>query len=593
MRFFKRMGKNANYSLNYHCSLSTILLVLLFLLLFLNSCNGNSEEVTPLKKASKKCKILTESLLRRYDGEDVQSILNGEIWGESISIPIDWELRNVLDRSIAYQISGLQFLDSLYFASKENINCSSLLLLIHDYIVDFCKNAPSYRNQSEWPWHDDATAFRLIRLSFYYSLYATMYDENEKTIIETCMKDHISLLLSDDFYRYGHNHGMHQDEAVIVYSLLVCDDSNIQMHNLDIALNRTKDYLLQSFTSEGIHKEHSPEYALSAVSDLDRFREMVKEIHPQFIAQTEDIKSKSMDYFIQLTKPDLKYPSVGDSPEIKVNDLSFFSVNQYFKYITSRGKEGLSPDLNKVFPESGYAFFRSSWTENEEDTTWLMFIAASFSHIHKHGDDLSFLLYHGGDLITEAGNRNYNYSDQETSWSYSGYGHNVISIDNETFAPYISDYDVAMQTKITAYALPSTLNEGQSYVEAKEFRFKGVEHTRSITYDCKSNLVIVSDELLCSSEKPFSFFFHVAEGVSVLMIDNGWEFFRAGKMVARLVISGSSNLTLSEYNKDSQEYPWCSWIFNGNTDPKYGVLLRGEAQLSSGLNLFEYRFELY
>lgn len=69
---------------------------------------------------------------------------------------------------------------------------------------------------------------------------------------------------------------------------------------------------------------------------------------------------------------------------------------------------------------------RSSWEDDSDEATWMLFCASTFSSTHKHGDDLNFLLYHKGDLFVEAGKRDYNYNDPKTAWAYSAYAHNVL-----------------------------------------------------------------------------------------------------------------------------------------------------------------------
>ena len=305
--------------------------------------------------------------------------------------------------------------------------------------------------------------------------------------------------------------------------------------------------------------------------------DMVQEVSPDFSEHISRYVEGGQDFFLYITQPDGAWPSLGDSSRNPTGDAIFrvnLPDNPKYQSITAKGEK--VPATDAVFPEGGYAIFRSSWEESEQ-ATWMLFNAATHSSVHKHGDDLEVLLYHKGELFVEAGKRNFNYLDQQTAWAYLGYGHNVLLVNGKPYPVkigkngYQSIFPDALKTKILVW----DVEDGVSSVTGYQCRFPGVEQRRTLIYDRKAQEVTIKDVITAEEAFQGTLLWHVAEGVTVkeLPEQSGWEFLRGEEFIARAEVKAEVPCTLETIGKEG-EYPYVPWIFNGKDDPVYGTLLK-------------------
>ena len=520
---------------------------------------------------------------------------DGSDWEVDLSLPVDWTCPNISVRSYGTRINGFNFLDTIYLEYLESKNESDGRIIL-SYMLDWASQNSTYSNHSEWIWHDDATARRVLRWCIYYNELKDLCSEDEQAIIEASLSYQAGLLNSDDFYTEQHNHGMHQDIALLVYSFLYENNSELQKEYIVKALSRTGNYLDYVYADDGVHKEHSPYYARDVLADTMFIENLVRNTSPEFSEHVQQYIAGGQKYLIQLIEPDGSWPSLGDSS--KTTAISAISTvladNAEFQFLQSGGENGTCPASDYVFEDGGYAMFRSSWADSAEEATWMLFNAATHSSTHKHGDDLEVLLYHKGDLLVEAGKRNYNYSDQMTAWAYSGYGHNVLIVNDEPYPVKVggngfqSIYSDALKTGITDYAI----SENTSSVTGFECRFENVEQTRELTYNRVDNTVIVKDSLEATEAYKGTLLWHIATGVEVVETSDGWDFFRDGKSIASMSIFSDAEYDLETILGQDGNYPYMTWIFNGENTPSYGSLLkinfegnRGETTITTQIEL--------
>ena len=509
---------------------------------------------------------------KRADSPKSDEVMAGTAWGEKIEIPVDWSCKAVTSRKNCFRINGLQFLDSL-FIDYENTDDQTTGRRIMEYIIDWARQNQEYTeaNKKSWQWHDDATALRVLRMSFYYTELGGKYcSEEERNIIKASLKKQADLLMTEKFYTKHHNHGMHQDTALLAYAFMVETDEKEKKIIIEKALGRTGEYIDYVFTSDGIHKEHSPFYARDVLRDCTMLLNLTERISPDFYKAIKMKTDKAFDYLTHITKPDGTFPPIGDSSALKG-----FSID------TEKQPQGGSMITDIVYPEGGYAIFRSSW---EKDADWMMFMAATHSSTHKHGDDLSFLVYHKGDLFVEAGNRNYNYRDIQTAWAYSGFAHNVLIVNDKPFPVKIgsngfqSIYPRAKRTGIVEYDINSEIKK----VTGRQFRFENVDQRRTLRYDKKRNVITVTDDLKAKEDLNATLLYHIADGVTVQEVQNGWAFYRGGVLIANMVVESKDHLILETITGKEGTYPYCTWIFNGKNHPVIGSLLLVKLKCSPG-----------
>jgi len=267
------------------------------------------------------------------------------------------------------------------------------------------------------------------------------------------------------------------------------------------------------------------------------------------------------------------------------NSMKMIEDIPEYEYIYSQGKNGVRPVDNVVFPQGGYAIMRSSWDDEEQNATWMMLLAATFSSTHKHSDDLSFLLYHKGDLFVEAGKRDYNYANEQTAWVYSGYAHNVLLINDEDFPIKVGNngfrsiYPKALETRILDY----NLDEDVKWVKACQKRYKNIVQERTLKYDKLNHLVCVEDEIISTEGCKGTLLYHIAEGVDMKEAENGWDLYRDNVMVASVVVKCEEK-EITTITKTEGGDPYYTWIFGGDAVPKQGSLIKIDVPIQEGQN---------
>lgn len=563
--FVRNYDENMNYEQYFYVLRSTEILDQKGYVASETSITDNTISALHKKITAKVTNSLTTEEVLNRDGSRL---------GIDISIPMDWSCKSITNRSMCYRTNYFQFLDETYRAYLEENN-SEYADIIMEYIIDWVKQNPVYDKSNEWVWHDDATALRLLRMSVYYSEFKDKVSHNDRKLIEQSLAFQAELLASEEFYTHYHNHGMHQDIALIVYALLF-EESEKQEQHFSIALSRTAEYLDYVYTEDGIHKEHSPDYAKDVLSDMVLIRDIFVNSAPEFCQHINKYIDGAEPFLIQLIKPDGYWPGIGDSTSKRgIDEISLIPFSDdYYRYVITGGVEGKAPNSSAVFQDGGYAMFRSSWDMDKDNSTWMMMTAATFSSTHKHGDDLEVLLYHKGDLFVEGGRRNFNYSESETSWTYSGYAHNVLLVDDKPYPVNIGENGFqsilpeALDTKIIDYSISDDISQVTGY----EHRFQDIEHKRTLTYKKNSNQVTVADELLSDIQYKGTLQWHVASGVKVVECSDGWEFYRDSQLIAQMKISADVDYSLSTIYDDNQ-YPFVPWIFDGNEKSSLGTLL--------------------
>ena len=508
---------------------------------------------------------------------DVPNLLAG---GNDISLPFDWSCENIDDRSFAYQMNGFLFLDYTYKMYVDTNN-SEYKNLIISYMIDWVENNPEPLEGNEWAWHDDATARRVFRMSYYYFIWQNEFDASEKKMLLDSLAKQAELLNSVDFYTKSNNHGMFQDMGLISYSLLIADEDK-KNNYLIKAKNRSQEYFNYVFTSDGVHKEHSPSYHINISQKLLFFMGVYKGIDDEFCNNLTNLYSNTSEYITQITMPDGTVPSIGDSARYKANIETY--NNTHYLYAATQGTQGEEPLNYYISQEGGYASMRSSWKDSPDIATYILFMAATHSSTHKHGDDLSFLLYHKGDLFVESGSRDYNYKDEMTKYAYSGFGHNVLIVNNEAFPVKYGKsgshniYPEALKTKITEFDIMGDIK----YVEGEQHRFEGILQKRKITYDTLNNEVLI-DEFLKGKEKTKgTLIYHIAKGIDVKEVSNGWLLSKNGEEIALVTVNSDTNseFNLSTIKNSEGNSPYYTWIFDGQKDPQIGSLLKIDAEVS-------------
>ena len=509
----------------------------------------------------------------------VEKVLAGDYYGYKLAPPIDWACSNIQSRLVCDRIHGFCALDVVIrkYEGTKDVRCGKLL---HDYVLDWVRANPTPLQGNECAWRDEATARRVYRMSYCHKFLPSLWNDLERDEIKRSLDAQAELLALESFYTKRHNHGMHQDLALLCYSFCVCDNAARRKAYMDLALKRSLDYFNYAFCKNGVHKEHSPTYGRIVADTVLIFAKLLENYRPEEAKRYEAHYLKAQEFLAFCTMPNGKWPSIGDSS----------MGPSGFKY-------GCETNNAVVFRDKktggGYAVFRSSGHDAPDKATWIMFLAATFGSTHKHSDDLSFLLYHKGDLFVEAGNRDYNYANPMTTYAYSGYAHNVLCVDDKDFPVNVnkSGFRSVPKSALNTMILDSVVDGPVVSVTGVQVRFPGILQERTLSYEKSIHEVTVMDRFLANRNFKASLLFHIAPDVVARIEKNQILLMRKETTVATMKFDGSVEVVPRIVTGPGAP-PYHTWIFGGRKDPQCGSLVIVDANCTIGENIIQSSIEL-
>ena len=163
----------------------------------------------------------------------------------------------------------------------------------------------------------------------------------------------------------------------------------------------------------------------------------------------------------------------------------------------------------KIYPHSGYYFSKShQQTESLKEQTWLMFKAGYQSRVHKHGDDLSFMLTSKGyDVFVDTGSYGNMIGDPIVDYLHSSLAHNTVVVDERTYA--ISNERTYL-SGICEYSLEGEVR----YIRGFNDGYQNVHIDRAI-YE-KGDMLFIHDEIQSPDYHTYSQIFHLSEYINII-----------------------------------------------------------------------------
>src|SRR5699024_5519034 len=127
---------------------------------------------------------------------------------------------------------------------------------------------------------------------------------------------------TDDFHSTNTNHGMFQDIALLAYSLLKYEFPK-KNKEYETAIRRLNNYFKNTFTSEGIHKEHSPDYHYMVTSYVKKVADVIQQLSGSNNEYEEDLRRiyrGAEKYAMHVIQPNLFIPKISDCSGFNIND---------------------------------------------------------------------------------------------------------------------------------------------------------------------------------------------------------------------------------------------------------------------------------
>jgi hypothetical protein len=323
--------------------------------------------------------------------------------------PVDWTQDPIGSRSWRYHLHTLQCLAPLLSAWRRHGDRSALEQALAIGVDWVRSNGRGAEGISEFAWYDMAVGIRAGILAYLIRAAALEQLLDEATAAESVRSviDHGVFLAADENYASGHNHGLFQDEGLLLLSErlpFIGEAAGWQ----ETAARRLLDTLAKTVSSrDGVHLEHSPAYHFVILNMVRRLTG-----RPALSGGAlHDLLRRLEETAAWLVAPDGTLPEVGDTDPVSVPAWAAEAA---------AGVRGM-----RTFMDTGYAAVRRGGS-------YLLVSAGYHSHGHKHADELSFVLHENGvRIVGDTGRYGYYENEPGRQHARSSSAHNVLLVDGD------------------------------------------------------------------------------------------------------------------------------------------------------------------
>lgn len=375
-----------------------------------------------------------------------------------INSKIDWALYSEKERSWNYHMHCLDMVDALlqaYCDTKKEIYLRVSVKVALDWIVDHLVEIEE-RFFSPFAWYDMAVGLRSYRLSYIFdaAVRLNILDKEYKNLFWSALLKHQEYLSCDKNIAFHSNHGYYQIAGQLAMGRRFEKISEV-MANAKKQGDQRIDFILKSqFSSDGIHKEHSPDYHRMVYETLKALTESGLINNEKTIKCLVEIE-EALSWFIF---PNGKVVNFGDSDSrcLQVDQLDSVEtkwLSSAMQYMVTEGQVGELPlGFTKAFSEGGYFICRKPLESEPESLlnySYLAQSAAFHSRTHKHADDLTFVWFeYGRNILVDAGRYGYVgktkqgsalwldghwYSDPNRIYCESTRAHNTLEFNGKNY----------------------------------------------------------------------------------------------------------------------------------------------------------------
>lgn len=460
------------------------------------------------------------------------------------SLPFDWNNHFGMGDTFIYRMQSFRIL-RYFCAFHEDSNSIQALetacRLIEDWLKQFSQTAPkSMENRfgghaadNAFIWHDHATALRaenwLLFMEYCREHVPDFWaDRHElREYMKSTLAKHGRILAEDAFYSAHCNHGIEQARVLL---RLAEEPSLADLPETDqtswrtIAIARLTDEFNTCFTSEGVHKENSPGYHQFVFKTLLNILDdpHLHAAHDVLKVRFDRMAQQALEYIAYILQPNLRLPIIGDTEHLPVTDsfhaaLGTTEAYVHYLYAATAGRKGIMPaNINRVYPEAGYAIFRNSWNKDTySDMFHLVCKAGCLVRYHHQLDEGQFVLFARGEhWFIDSGFFDYDRSSALYKYIRSRKAHNVPLI----FGTKLKNFDERVQSwQIDSWSE----TPGNAHVCMVNTIYENVALKRHIDYPGAYEFTL-TDEVECNdgNEHDVQFFFHIPKDKQIFFDEN-------------------------------------------------------------------------
>jgi SAM-dependent methyltransferase len=428
-----------------------------------------------------------------------------------LMLPLQWDADPFNDVNWQFQLHAWRMTDPLirdWLDTGETESLKEAFAFAEDwYDFHFGPQAKTAR----FSWADMATGIRALRIAVFYDLHRagrlSLSQGSAAKLLDLLEKHALKLQEPNSITRS--NHGLLQIFGLNLLSkaapeLAVC------RNGLLFAKQMFRNILDSQFTSEGVHKEHSPEYhafVINLLNTLGAFAEFRDACFGELMDRAQRI-------LLWLVHPNGVFAAFGDTSakpaRLKAPLFNVDGIGQEFRLDASEQSFLLGD-----FSRSGYVIVRSQTVVPEKEQSMLFFSGMCYSRVHKHADDLSFELFEKGVmLIVDAGKYGYN-ENPLRQYFVSAAAHNTISLRNVYVGP--------AQTPAYGSCLKTPVVEKDFvHLSGALTRESLFTHKRELYY-WPGQFLIIDDLVSAGDERDYVSSLHFAPSLTVERASGCWK----------------------------------------------------------------------
>lgn len=514
-------------------------------------------------------------LLKKLDNitavEIGNQLLHGQlnVWNTMAAEPyhiwdIDWNITTAVSPD-SYQMQLQGFRHIMYLTHAFEITKNPKYI---DYAWRFLYSWNEYEKSEKSKlnpmcWNDHAMSSRADHIIYLVIICAqyNLLDERRIALTDEILVKSAEHLSNKDFYTPKNNHGIYQDCALLYVAYFLKNEHSEEW--ITIAKERLRAQFAHAFLPDMVHAENSPEYQIAVIGlfkEVEKIFEYAEDSEYEFYSEKLKDTIKFLTYMI---KPNGALAEIGDTDGREDDTVNPNKGYRYLKcdelnWATSLGLIGKKPEGNiAVFPYGGYYIYRSSWEKGQmENSTWFMFKSGYVSRIHKHADDLHFMLNSGGsEIFIDRGKYGYQMGDFTTETLHSALGHNTVIVDGKSY-PITSErgYRTGLLKRESQGEFNCTAGYNDSY--------EGVKIDREIFF--KDNVFVIHDNIESDKKHLYTQQFHLSEKLQVLSISDNEMIAKIddSPLIVRVRQMSACDCEIIGVKDKSAEYGYRSRVFS-------------------------------
>ncbi|MDE5832797.1 MAG: heparinase II/III-family protein [Desulfovibrio sp.] len=411
-----------------------------------------------------------------------------------LSADFDWNANPYNDRNWLAQSQMWRALDDYIIKYEKTGDMAWLAAPVR--IVKWWHDFYKKSEPVEAVWTDMNAGLRAMKLAYFLSLSQrgeAVFDQDFINVCEDLAEKHILFIIHNKKPVFS-NHTLIDLHGLAA----LCQTARpvLASAGLDYIEANYDAVMASQFDDNGVHREHSPGYQhfvwgyLKVLSRAGWFK----------TGELRELESKAREALDWMHVGWRKLAPIGDT------DAKLLS------------RAPLPPPSDSgVFNKSGYAIVRLIRSNNPAKSSYLLFMGASNSKIHKHSDDLSIYWHEGQDILCDAGKYAYQHSPKR-AYVVSTRAHNTIEINGrDTFIgsapatnPPSGNYIKSVFARNGVYFLAGEMT-------APRFN---VAHKRTLIFEPGKFLVVI-DKLKSPYSNRYAANWHFPPGADARIIDDG------------------------------------------------------------------------